>query len=109
VAEVGGAFAGYCYVAAPSRDADLAPEVAELVAMYVDPDHWRQGVGNALMGAAIDRLAGLPYEAAALWTFKENERAISFYEKHGWTHDGSEKIHARSGEPAVRMRRPVTM
>ena len=109
VAEVEGEFAGYCYVAAPSREADLGPEAAELVAMYVDPDHWRQGVGNTLMRAALERLAGLPYEEAVLWTFKKNDRAIAFYECYGWRPDGAEKIHARTGEPAVRFRRPVTM
>jgi ribosomal protein S18 acetylase RimI-like enzyme len=109
VAELGGEFAGYCYVAAPCREADLGPEAAELVAMYVDPGHWRQGVGQALMRAALERLAGLPYEEAVLWTFKENERAIAFYERYGWRPDGAEKIHPRTGEPAVRYRRPVTM
>ena len=109
VAEGGGVFAGYCYVAAPSLEADVGPDVAELVAMYVDPDHWRQGVGNALMRAALERLAGLPYQEAVLWTFKENDRAIAFYERFGWRPDGSEKLHARTGEPAVRFRRPVTM
>jgi ribosomal protein S18 acetylase RimI-like enzyme len=104
-----GRFAGYCYVAAPSREADLGPEAAELVAMYVDPDHWRQGVGNALMDAALEHLAGLPYDEAVLWTFKENDRAIGFYERHGWRPDGAEKIHPRTGEPAIRFRRPVTM
>jgi GNAT superfamily N-acetyltransferase len=109
VGEVDGAFAGYCYVAAPSREADLGNEAAELVAMYVDPAYWRQGVGKALMEAALERLIGLPYVEAVLWTFKENERAIAFYEKHGWRPDGAEKIHPRSGEPAIRMRRAVTM
>jgi GNAT superfamily N-acetyltransferase len=109
VAEVDGGFAGYCYVAAPSLQADTGPDVAELVAMYVHPDHWRQGVGNGLMQAALERLAGLPYAEAVLWTFKENDRAIAFYERFGWRLDGSEKLHARTGEPAVRFRRPVTM
>jgi GNAT superfamily N-acetyltransferase len=109
IAEIDGSFAGYCYVAAPSREADLGPDAAELVAMYVDPNHWRQGVGNALMLVALERLAGLPYEEAILWTFRENERAIAFYERHGWRPDGAEKIHPRTGEPAVRFRRPVTM
>ena len=109
VAEVDGGFAGYCYVAAPSREADLGPDAAELVAMYVDPDHWRQGAGNALMEASVQRLTGLPYEEAVLWTFKENDRAIAFYERTGWRADGAEKIHPRTGEPAVRLRRPVTM
>jgi GNAT superfamily N-acetyltransferase len=108
-AEIDGAFAGYCYVAAPSRESDLGPEFAELVAMYVDPGHWRDGAGSALMEAALERLSGLPYTDAVLWTFKENQRAIAFYERHGWRADGSEKIHGRTAEPAVRLGRPVTM
>jgi ribosomal protein S18 acetylase RimI-like enzyme len=109
VAEIDGGFAGYCYVAAPTREADLGPEAAEVVAMYVDPGHWRQGAGDALMRAAMERLTELPYEEAVLWTFKENARAIAFYERHGWRADGAEKIHPRTGEPAARYRRPVTM
>ena len=107
VAEIDGFFAGYCFVAAPGRDPDLGPEVAELVAMYVDPAHWRQGAGGALMEVALERLAGLPYSEAALWTFQENARAIAFYERYGWRADGAEKIHPRSEEPAIRLRRPL--
>jgi GNAT superfamily N-acetyltransferase len=107
VAEIDGEFAGYCYVAAPSREPDLGPEAAELVAMYVDPGHWRQGAGEALMEAAFEHLAGLPYTEAVLWTFDRNERALAFYERSGWARDGTEKIHQRSGEPAIRMRRPL--
>jgi GNAT superfamily N-acetyltransferase len=109
VAEADGRFAGYCYVAAPTREADLGSEIAEVVAMYVRPSHWRGGVGTALMEAALERLSGLPYEEAVLWTFKRNDRAVAFYERHGWTPDGAEKIHPRTGEPAVRLRRSVTM
>jgi GNAT superfamily N-acetyltransferase len=107
VAEIDGSFAGYCFVAAPGRDPDLGPEVAELVAMYVDPAYWRQGAGGALMDAVIERLEGLPYSEAVLWTFKENARAIGFYQRHGWRADGAEKVHARSEEPAIRLRRPL--
>jgi GNAT superfamily N-acetyltransferase len=102
VAEIDGEFAGYCYVAAPSRDADLGQEVAEVVAIYVDPVLWRQGAGDALMKEALGRLAGLGYAEAILWVFKENERAIAFYARHGWRADGSEKVHTRAGAVAVR-------
>jgi ribosomal protein S18 acetylase RimI-like enzyme len=77
--------------------------------MYVDPGHWRRGAGEALMLTALERLSSLPYTEAVLWTFKENRRAIAFYERFGWRRDGAEKLHSRSGEPAVRYRRPVTM
>jgi GNAT superfamily N-acetyltransferase len=107
VAELDGEFAGYCYVAAPARDADLGGDVAEVVAMYVDPARWRRGTGRALMRAALERLGALPYAEAALWTFKGNARAIAFYERHGWRPDGAEKLHARSRAPAIRYRRPI--
>jgi GNAT superfamily N-acetyltransferase len=109
LAEIDGRFAGYCYVAAPAREPDLGPGVAELGALYIDPGHWREGAGEALIGVALERLAGLEYKEVVLWTFAENARAVSFYEKHGWRADGATRIHARSGVPAVRYRRPVTM
>jgi ribosomal protein S18 acetylase RimI-like enzyme len=109
VGEFDDSFAGYCYVAAPSREPDLGPGIAELGALYIAPDHWREGLGRALIEASLDRLESLPYSEIVLWTFPENERAVAFYERFGWRRDGAEKIHARSGEPAVRFRRPVTM
>ena len=104
VAEVDGDFGGYCYVAAPARDGDVGPDVAELVAIYVDPARWGRGAGHELMEAALARLSRLGYAEAILWTFKENERAIGFYERHGWRPDGAEKMHERSGAAAVRYR-----
>jgi len=107
VAEIDGGFAGYCFVAAPSREPELGPDVAELVAIYVEPDRWRHGVGAALMRAAMDRLSKLPYDEVFLWTFKENAPAISFYERHGWRADGDEKVHPRSQAVAIRFRHPT--
>src|SRR5262249_50757333 len=78
VAEIEGGLAGYCYIAAPSREPDTGREVAEVGAMYVDPAHWSEGVGGALMNAALRRLAELPYSEAILWTFEQNERAVTF-------------------------------
>jgi GNAT superfamily N-acetyltransferase len=107
VAEIEGEFAGYCYVAAPSREPDCGPEVAELVAIYVVPDRWRQGAGEALMTAAMDRLSGLPYTEVVLWTFKENAPAIAFYERQGWKPDRAKKIHPRTQAEAIRYARPI--
>jgi ribosomal protein S18 acetylase RimI-like enzyme len=107
VAEIDGEFAGYCFVAAPSRESGLGPNAAELVAIYVEPDRWRQGAGEALMNAAMLRLAGLPYEEVVLWTFKENAPAIAFYERHGWSRDGEEKVHPRAQAVAIRFRHPT--
>ena len=107
VAEIGGQFAGYCFVAAPTREREFGPSVAELVAIYVEPERWNRGAGAALMGGAMDRLAQLPYDEIFLWTFKENAPAIAFYERHGWRRDGGEKVHPRSQAVAIRLRRAV--
>ena len=107
VAEIDGEFAGYCYVAAPSREPELGPGTAEVVALYVAPERWSRGSGGALMTAAIERLRGLGYADAVLWTFAANERAIAFYERHGWQPDGAEKPHPASGMPTVRLRRTL--
>jgi GNAT superfamily N-acetyltransferase len=105
VAEIDGQFAGYCFVAAPSREPDLGPDVAELVAIYVEPDRWGQGAGTALMRAAMDRLSELPYREVFLWTFKGNDPAIAFYERQGWKADGEQKVHPRTQAAAIRFRR----
>jgi ribosomal protein S18 acetylase RimI-like enzyme len=107
VAEINGRFAGYCFVAAPSREPRVGGNVAELVAIYVDPAQWRRGAGSALMRAAIDRLAELPYDEVILWTFKENAPAIAFYERHGWRREREEKVHPTAQAVAIRLRRPT--
>jgi ribosomal protein S18 acetylase RimI-like enzyme len=107
IAEIDGEFAGYTYVAAPGRDGDLGPEVAELVAIYVLPERWRQGAGDALMRAALERLGELGYAAVVLWTFEANERALAFYERHGWARDGAERHNEPADAQVIRLRREL--
>ena len=78
-----------------------------LTAIYVQPDRWGHGAGSALMRAALARLAELPYDEVILWTFKENGPALGFYERHGWSLDGEQKVHPRTEAAAVRLRRPT--
>jgi GNAT superfamily N-acetyltransferase len=48
--------------------------------LYVDPDHWGQGIGSALLDVAKrERPGGL-----RLWTFAANAGARRFYERHGF-------------------------
>jgi GNAT superfamily N-acetyltransferase len=107
VAELEGSFAGSCFVVAPGRDDDLGPEVAELVAIYVEPSVWRRGVGGALLTAAAERAEARGYTQMSLWTFTENQRALAFYESLGWARDGAERVHPVGRAPAVRLRKPL--
>lgn len=48
--------------------------------LYVDPAHWRRGIGTRLLRhAQAARPAGLD-----LWVFQHNLGAIAFYERHGF-------------------------
>lgn len=88
VVEDDGAIRGF---ATTGRAADVdGREVGELLALYVDPDCWRQGVGRRLLHVARQRLAdGL--DQAILWVLAGNERAERFYRADGWRADGGRR------------------
>ena len=58
--------------------------VAYLGAIYVDPDHWNEGIGTALLETFEAEYRSLGYEAIRLHVLAENEIARSFYRKHGY-------------------------
>jgi ribosomal protein S18 acetylase RimI-like enzyme len=65
---------------------NLDPEFGEILAIYVDPDRWRSGVGGALMRAALQELE---QPEVRLWVLAENKQAQGFYRKHGLSPDGT--------------------
>ena len=104
VGEVDGEVAGHLSGGAYRGTDAGEPPPGEVYACYVDPAHWRQGVGSALMACALERLAQAGYSQAALWVLADNVRARAFYERHGWLADGARKIYELAGEryPEVR-------
>jgi GNAT superfamily N-acetyltransferase len=63
----------------------------ELRDLYVIPEAWGTGVAKELMDAALEglRLAGA--EEAFLWVVEANPRARRFYEREGWSYDGTQR------------------
>ena len=60
---------------------------------------WRGlGVGSALLRTALGWAAVNGVEKLALSVFPENTRALAFYERHGFTREGSRRAHYRRGE-----------
>jgi ribosomal protein S18 acetylase RimI-like enzyme len=80
----------------PSRDADAAPDTAELSTLYLDPQVVGTGVGRALLRHAMEDLRQRGYHAARLWVLESNVRARRFYEIAGWRSDGTTKTERRS-------------
>lgn len=90
---------------------DPAERVGLLMALYVDPPHWRTGVGSQLLDHAHRRLAEvLRVDEAVLWVLVGNERAATFYRHHGWEFDGGTQRDVVWGVAADerRMRRRIT-
>lgn len=88
----GFAVIGPCTI--PDRDPQIT---AELLSLYVDPDHFRQRIGTMLHDACIKTWQARTIVAARLWVMEYNQRARAFYVGHGWKFDG---LH-RSDNPAV--------
>jgi GNAT superfamily N-acetyltransferase len=57
-----------------------------LVGIFVDPDHWSNGVGSALMRQFVST-ARQANAVGEVDVWERNSRAIQFYEHHGWTRD----------------------
>ena len=91
-----------------SRDEDADASVGEVRSFFVAAGRWRQGVGSALMGAALDSLRERGCTEATVWSFAANERANAFYERAGFTRDGAEKMEdAWACLPEARFRRSL--
>jgi len=80
----------------PTRDEDI-PNLGELLAIYVDPEHWDSGVGRLLATAAREQLSRDGFTEAALWVLDGNARARRFYERDGWTLDGGRQTKTVAG------------
>lgn len=83
---------GFCDLI-PSRDKDAVPETtAEIAAIYVDPNHWCNGVGQALCRFALELAGKNDRAAVTLWCLDSNIMARNFYEKMGFRLDGASKV-----------------
>jgi len=82
----------------PSRDDD-APVPFELYAINVLRRAHGTGLADALMAQVVgDR-------PAYLWVLEGNDRAISFYRRHGFFDDGGRKPEPDTGVMEIRMTR----
>jgi ribosomal protein S18 acetylase RimI-like enzyme len=68
----------------PSRDEGVGTEVAEIWAIYVDAEHWGQGVGRKLWANARSQMRKQGFMSVSLWAFSDNARAGSFYRSLGF-------------------------
>ena len=107
VAEAGDRIGGFCTVITPARESDPADRIAEITALYVAPSEWRTGAGRALLAATLDRLRTAAWRTAFLHVLEGNARAFAFYERFGFTLDGTCSRRTPEEPPGLGMRAPL--
>jgi ribosomal protein S18 acetylase RimI-like enzyme len=106
VAAIEDAIVGFTATGPPLIPADRAdPTLGDLYALYLNPDVWRRGLGSQLHAAALDRLRSCGFTHAGLWVLYTNERALRFYNRHGWTDTGRTQIDHGPGGAELHERR----
>ncbi|WP_418318925.1 N-acetyltransferase family protein [Piscinibacter sakaiensis] len=103
VASLGDQVAGFVSHG-PCRDAD-GENRGEVWALYVEPGSWRQGIGQALLAAALRELRTAGQQEVSLWVLSANRRGLDFYLQCGFTRvDGSEKRFELGGREVEEVR-----
>jgi len=63
----------------------------EIYGLYLHPDHWGNGIAQALMRAITDPMRKNYWDKALLWVIDKNKRAVSFYEQMGGQRVGKQQ------------------
>jgi GNAT superfamily N-acetyltransferase len=90
VAEVDGEVAGVCQLVVFRHLQARGGRCAELESLHVDPARRSQGIGGALLEAAVARAAALGCYRVQLTSNKARTDAQRFYARHGFvaSHEG---------------------
>ena len=76
----------------PSEDNDADPGTGgEIAAIYVEPQHWREGAGRALCHRVLAEARQQRYQTITLWALEPVGAAREFYTAMGFRLDGAGK------------------
>lgn len=103
IAERDGMIVGFASTG-PSRDPDALLGDAEVGAIYLLEDAVGTGIGAAIFEHATTDLLARGYKRITLWVLTTNGRARRFYEKSGWTLEGSSKTETIGGVNVTEVR-----
>ncbi len=82
-------FVSFC----SGRDQDIdSSSVAEITAIYLNPNKWRKGLGKLLLRAAIEEIIKDGYKSIYAWVLDSNIQARNFYENLGFISRGETKL-----------------
>jgi ribosomal protein S18 acetylase RimI-like enzyme len=89
VAVQDGQIIGFCgYGAYRGQEAE---SFGEIQGIYLLQAYQHRGIGQALLQAGVHALQAEGYQHIVLWVLHTNEKAITFYQKNGFSFDGHQK------------------
>ncbi|NLC66090.1 MAG: GNAT family N-acetyltransferase [Clostridium sp.] len=89
-----------CGLVFANKDNDEGLEsCGSIYSIYLLEETWGKGLSSKLMDESIEILKREGCKKISLWVYEENIRARKFYEKHGFTFDGSKKYSRFSNKP----------
>jgi len=104
VAEERGRLIGFSQFGNASGDRSLDGFAGEISMLYLDPDATGRGVGSTLLERSIEILEEMEYHWLVIWVVSRNERARSFYERHGLRADGATRYDRFDGDGVLVVR-----
>ena len=78
----------------------LQVEGTEIKKLFVEPILHNKSIGSKLLDYAIQE-----HQASCLWALEKNQRAIAFYERHGFHTTPDKKLEDGTQEYLVRLER----
>ena len=84
-----------------ARDQHPASRHVADIGLMVAQSHRRQGIGTALLQAAVDWARANDIQKVELHVFTYNQAAIKLYERFGFEREGLRKKHYRQGGELV--------
>lgn len=101
--------AGFVAFGANRDEATPALQTGEVYAIYLAPEFWNRGLGQALLARAHADLRASGFTDVTLWVLTRNDRARRFYEIAGYSLDGGEKVvkDCACDLPHIRYRRDL--
>ena len=73
-------------------DSSNYPGWGEVISLYTEPGRTSSGFGGILLEEAVDRLRAAGYPGCTLFVLEENQGARRFYERHGFSWDGTVQL-----------------
>lgn len=99
---------GFCAFGDCRDDDKPGGVTGEIIAIYLEPSHWRRGFGSRLLRWAEDQLRLRRKTEVVLWVLEGNHQSRRFYEAMGYQPDGARKVETIGLPlPHLRYRKPL--